>query len=247
MYYEESGVGEPLVLLHGGTDTCQYWDPVIPYLTDRFRVIAPDSRGHVRTDNPSGTLSYPQMADDVIALIAALGLEKPIICGWSDGGQIALEIGIRYPDVARALVVGGAGYRFSDDYVREVRRAMFAREDGTIDVTAWEAANSEAVPGLQEVHGQVLGSEHWKAMLQWCAQLWLTPFGLTSTDFAKITTPTLLVNGDRDPFFPVEESVEMLRMIEPAELAIFPAADHSLPATQAKSFASAIMEFLERH
>jgi pimeloyl-ACP methyl ester carboxylesterase len=247
MYYEESGAGEPLILLHGGTDTGRYWDPILPYLANRYRIIAPDSRGHGRTDNPSGSLTYPQMAADVVALIPALGLEKPVVGGWSDGGQIALEIGIRYPNVARALVVGGAGYRFSPEYVLQVRLATFAHDDGTVDLAVWETANPEAIPPLREVHQHVYGPEHWQAVLQWCAQLWLTPFGLTASDFAKIAAPTLLVNGDRDQFFPVEEEVELLRMIKPAELAIFPGADHSLPTTRPEAFASVIVAFLDRH
>jgi pimeloyl-ACP methyl ester carboxylesterase len=246
MYFEEHGAGEPLILLHGGTDTCHYWDPVVPYLASRFQVITPDSRGHGRTDNPAGRLSYPLMAEDVIAMIAALGLNRPAIGGWSDGGQIALEIGIRYPDATQALIVGGAGYRYSEEYVREIRQATFARDDGTVDVAAWAAANPEAAESMRLAHGQVCGPEHWQDVLQWCANLWLTTFGLTATDFAKITAPTLLVNGDRDPFFPVEETVEMFRLIAPAELAIFPGADHALPMAQPEAFARIVEAFLER-
>jgi pimeloyl-ACP methyl ester carboxylesterase len=247
MYCEEHGRGDPLILLHGGTDTCRYWDPVMPYLTPHFRVITPDSRGHGRTDNPAGTLSYPQMAEDVLALVEALGLTRPAIGGWSDGGQIALEIGIRYPDAARALVVGGAGYRYSEDYVREIRQGTFTREDGTVDVDAWEAANPEGARSMRQAHRHVYGSEHWKNVLRWCAKLWLTPFGLTAADFAKITAPTVLMNGDRDPYFPVEETVEMFRMIAPAEMTIFPGADHSVPLTQPEAFARTLITFLERH
>jgi pimeloyl-ACP methyl ester carboxylesterase len=243
LYYEEHGAGNPLILLHGGTDTCHYWDPVVPYLASHFRVITPDSRGHGRTNNPAGTLSYRLMAEDVIAMIAALGLEKPVIGGWSDGGQIALEIGIHYPDTARALIVGGAGYRYSEDYVREIRRATFTRDDGTVDVTAWQAANPEAAASMRAAHGL----KRWQDVLRWCAQLWLTPFGLSTAAFAKISAPTLLVNGDRDQFFPPEETVEMFRLIGPAELAIVPGADHSLSQTQSELFARTLEAFLERH
>src|SRR3954452_22172908 len=80
-----------------------------------------DSRGHGRTDNPHGTLSYPMMADDAASFILALGLEKPLVLGYSDGGQIALELGLRHRAVPGALVIGGARCTFGADYFDELR------------------------------------------------------------------------------------------------------------------------------
>ena len=68
VYYEAYGEGEPLVLIHGGTATSQAWASHLPAFTEHFRVFAPDSRGHGRTDNPTGELDYRMMADDVAAL-----------------------------------------------------------------------------------------------------------------------------------------------------------------------------------
>jgi pimeloyl-ACP methyl ester carboxylesterase len=76
-------------------------------------VFTPDSRGHGRTDNPSGEISYRVLADDIAALVRALDLHKPMIAGYSDGGQVALEIGLRYPDLPRCLIVGGASASMS--------------------------------------------------------------------------------------------------------------------------------------
>lgn len=60
------------------------------------------------------------MADDMVAFVQALGLDKPLICGFSDGGQIALEVGMRYPALAKALVVIGAFYKFSEQYCNTI-------------------------------------------------------------------------------------------------------------------------------
>ena len=62
MYYEEYGNGEPLILLHSGTSTSRMWRPHIPFFAEHFRVIALDSRGHGRTNNATGVLSYVAMA-----------------------------------------------------------------------------------------------------------------------------------------------------------------------------------------
>jgi len=76
MFYREAGEGPALVLLHGGTRTSSDWLDELPALARHFHVLAPDSRGHGRTDNPHGTLSYSMMADDVASFILALGLES---------------------------------------------------------------------------------------------------------------------------------------------------------------------------
>ena len=99
IHYRELGQGPPLVLLHGGTLTSGSWASHLPIFAERFRVLAPDSRGHGKTRNPAGHLSYRQMADDIAAFIEALGLEKPMVLGYSDGGQVALELGLHYPEL----------------------------------------------------------------------------------------------------------------------------------------------------
>ena len=76
IYYEVHGEGEPLLLAHGATATSQSWASHLATFTEHFRVFTPDSRGHRRTDNPTGELSYRLMADDVAALVGALGLQE---------------------------------------------------------------------------------------------------------------------------------------------------------------------------
>jgi pimeloyl-ACP methyl ester carboxylesterase len=75
---------------------------IVSGLAGSFRVIRPDSRGHGRSTNPAGELSYALIADDIAALIAALGLERPVVGGCSDRGQVALELGARVTPGPRA-------------------------------------------------------------------------------------------------------------------------------------------------
>ncbi len=86
IYYHEHGQGQPLLLIHGGTLSGESWQPYRTAFAEHYRVIAPDSRGHGRTANPTGTLSFGLLADDMVALVQALDLHKPLICGYSDGG-----------------------------------------------------------------------------------------------------------------------------------------------------------------
>lgn len=110
IYCEECSSGQPLILLHGGTVTHKMWEPWLPVFAPHFRVITPDSRGHGKTNNPSGPIHYRQMAEDVAALIQALDLTRPAVFGYSDGGQIALELAMRCPGLASTLVIGAAWY-----------------------------------------------------------------------------------------------------------------------------------------
>ena len=86
IYYEQHGSGEPLLLLHGGTGTCRWWDAHVALLAEHFQVFALDSRGHGKTDNPTGKFSYHAMGDDVAAFIQKLHLEQPLLVGFSDAG-----------------------------------------------------------------------------------------------------------------------------------------------------------------
>ena len=122
IYYEEYGGGEPLILLHGATGNgAIQWGTHIPFLSSHFRVIVPDARGHGRTDSPGQEIRLPILTDDVAAFINALNLERPFLCGWSTGGDTALNMGIRYPNRIKAMVVGGVIHRVSETYLESLK------------------------------------------------------------------------------------------------------------------------------
>src|ERR687890_320865 len=175
IYYEVHGEGEPLLLIHGGTATSQSWASHLPAFTEHFQVFAPDSRGHGRTDDPMGELSYRVMADDVTALIGALGLQRPLVLGYSDGGQIALELGMRYPGLARALVLGGAQFSFSEAYLKDARALLGIAEDEEVDPEMLEREQPDFVNYLREAHGHAYDPEYWKTFVRQISSLWLTP------------------------------------------------------------------------
>jgi pimeloyl-ACP methyl ester carboxylesterase len=132
--YVEAGDGPPLVLLHGGfVSTGPAWaDSPVAYvrhmatLAKHFRVIAPDTRGSGATVHPGGTASYSLLADDVVALIDALHLERPLLAGFSDGAAIATVVAIRQPDTIGALAAH-AGYDIfvPDAPIFAIGRALF--------------------------------------------------------------------------------------------------------------------------
>ena len=246
MYYEDHGAGNPLVLLHGGTATALLsWEAYLPALSQEYRVIAPDCRGHGRTNNPSGEWSYRVMADDIAALIEELELQKPNICGWSDGGQMALELAMRYPGLAGAYIVGAVLKDFSDAYLQAIKEWGFAGP-GEVDISRMEKVTPEYAELLRNVHSPQ-GAEYWKELLTGLSIMWYSPLNYTDDDFLKISEPMLITIGDRDQLIPVENSVAMYRLIPNAELAVVPNADHSMSRTSVNIFANIVLEFLKRH
>jgi pimeloyl-ACP methyl ester carboxylesterase len=246
VYYEHYGEGEPLLLVHGGTATSQSWASHLPAFTEHFEVFTPDSRGHGRTDNPAGELGYRVMADDLASLIDALGLQRPLVLGYSDGGQIALELGLCYPGLARALVLGGTQFRFSEAYLEAVRSLLGITEGEELDPEKLEREQPDWVAYLREAHGHVYGPEYWKSYVKQIAALWLKPLRYTPEDIAAVTDPVLLLAGDRDGVC-TEESIELFSVLPNAELAVAPASDHGFIEAKAGLFDALALDFLMRH
>jgi pimeloyl-ACP methyl ester carboxylesterase len=246
IYYEDEGTGEPLVLLHGGTDTSHAWRALVPLLSAHYRVVRLDSRGHGRTDNPAGRLGYALMAEDVAAFIHALGLERPLVCGWSDGGQTALELAIEHPGAARAVVATGVMAALTEPYVVYARAMLCADDANQVDLERYAREHAPAVARLRALHSHVYGEEYWRDYLRQIATLWLSPIGLSPERLARISLPVLIAQGDRDEFVPLEQALVLYQQIPGAELDVSPRADHSFPARQPEVFAALLRGFDER-
>lgn len=107
LYYEVSGEGSPLLMIHGNSESHEIFDAAIPQLSRTHRVYAVDSRCHGKSTKTE-RIGYDVMASDLIALIHALGLHKPLFYGFSDGGILGLLIAIREPELLGKLIVSGA-------------------------------------------------------------------------------------------------------------------------------------------
>lgn len=246
IYYEEHGQGKPLLLIHGGALTGESWQPYLAAFTEHYRVITPDSRGHGRTANPTGMMSFRLLADDVAALVPALDLQKPMICGYSDGGQVALEIGMRYPDLPQALVVGGAYIELTEASRTWVRSILGDEQSPAVDTEQFERANPGFAAMLQRSHGP----GNWKTLLKQIKPMWNAQLNYTQDDFARVAAPTLVLLGDRDGFVPVEEAVGMYSLLPNAELAVLPGSEHTdfiFSPAKVAILQAIILDFLLRH
>jgi pimeloyl-ACP methyl ester carboxylesterase len=246
LYYEECGHGPPLILIHGGLASHNQWDSVVTELMRHFRVITSDSRGHGRSTNPGGQLSYAHIADDTAALIAALGLTDPVVGGWSDGGQVALELGARHCGTARALIIGAAYPDFAAG-LRDAHRTLLGADDaGVPDLQELDAQLGDAAELIKSAHPG--GTEQWTQLVRQTAPMWLDYAGLGADELRRIRVPTLVVVGDRDELIPLELAIALYRALPEAELAICPRMEHDGPTPErAAVFASLIRDFALRH
>jgi pimeloyl-ACP methyl ester carboxylesterase len=191
-------------------------------------------------------LSYRLMADDVAAVVRALDIQKPLICGYSDGGQVALEIGMRYPDLPQALVIAGAYMELTEASRTWVRSILGDEQSPDVDTEQFERDN----PGFAKMLQQLHGPDRWKTLLKQVKPLWNATLNYTPDDFARVAAPTLVLLGDRDGFVPVEEALSMYRLLPNAELAVLPASEHSdfiFSPAKVALLQPLILDFLQRH
>lgn len=110
LHYDRQGSGRPLLLLHGNGESSGIFDKAMPLLAERFTVYAIDSRGHGES-SPVSEYHYADMAQDIADFIRLLGLDRPIVYGFSDGGIIALLLAIRHPELIGGIISSGVNVR----------------------------------------------------------------------------------------------------------------------------------------
>jgi pimeloyl-ACP methyl ester carboxylesterase len=238
LYYQVHGRpdGEPLVLLHGFTGTGQAFDPFLDQLGERYRLIVPDWRGHGRTTNPSGKIVHAELARDTGALIGALGIARAHFCGSSSGGMQLLFLALEQPHLVHSLTLVAATYTFDDHVKAQVREVIGSVTPGWIE-------------NLEAAHGETHGAEYAHTILDLWAESVFRPQELpfVPNDLGQITCPTLIIHGDRDPFFPVHIPVTMYEAIPNAELCILPRCGHGVPHQSPALFVGALLVFLAQH
>ena len=221
-------------------------------LANHFHVIAPDTRGGGRTAHSgSEEVSFDLLADDVVALIDALGLERPLITGFSEGAITATVVAIRNPEAIRAVVnnAGHDAFNPNAPSMAMCRMMLGGSPDATEadpDAAAGFFEQSDEMRAVFELmkadqdSGQ--GPGQWKTYLDLAFPRISKSPGYTFEDLRKISSPTLILTGDRDNFCSVEEGVTAYRMLQDGELAILPNTGHLITPAAIET----TIEFFER-
>src|SRR5690242_8477295 len=110
MYYEVSGSGDPLIVLHGAYMSIPAMGEIIPRLAQTHRVYALELQGHGRTTDIDRPITYPNLADDVAAFMDSVGLVKADVFGYSMGAATGLQLAIRHPEKVNKFVMASGAY-----------------------------------------------------------------------------------------------------------------------------------------
>ncbi len=235
MYYEIHGEptdGQPpLLLLHGGfLSIATSFAQMLPALTETRQVVAVEQQGHGHTADIDRPLTFEQEADDTAAALRHLGIEQVDVFGYSDGGNVALGLAIRHPELVRKVAIAGTNVTNDDlvpglyDFMAEMTPEQLGDELRTLYEA--EAPRPEDWPVLVEkVREQVVNLKGW------------TPEQLQGID-----APVLVIVGDADILTP-ERAVQHFRQIPNAHLAVLPMRDHIELGTRPEWLLAMLEEF----
>ena len=230
IYYAIYGTGEPVILLHGGLGNSDHWANQVPALADKFQVIVIDSRGHGRSTRARGPISYDVMAADVIAVMDHLELKRASIVGWSDGGEIALKLGINHPDRVDKLFVFGANYDVNGSKKRT----------GTPAATF----QTYAVKCKADYLRMSKTPRAYDSLVDYLLPIWRSPMGFTKDQLRSIQAPTMIADGDHDEVIVLDQVEEMSHLIPNAQLKVFANASHFALWQVPAEFTTTLVDFL---
>jgi pimeloyl-ACP methyl ester carboxylesterase len=227
--YSVFGNGEPVVLLHGGLGNSGHFGFQIPSLVDKFQVIAIDSRGQGRSTRSRAPITYDLMATDVVAVLDHLNIARASVVGWSDGGEIALKLGINFPERVNRLFVFGANYDAAGSKSRKTHSAT---------LTGYARKCRE---DYQRMFKTMKGFD---ALVEALLPLWRNPTGITQDQLRAIRASVAMVYGDHDELVVMDQIAEMARLIPNGRLLILPDTSHFALWQDPRAFNRALVEFL---
>jgi valacyclovir hydrolase len=233
---EDQGAGAIVLCLSGalGSGSIDF-APQLRYWTDRFRLVAPDLRGCGGTRPPMRDFPadfYKRDAEDVAALVEALGIPRFALAGWSDGANVGCLIASRYPDRVTKLAIWGGNSFFSERDMRMLARSR--------DVANWPHRRRA---DLEAIYGPDLPSL-WASYCDSILRHFWGGADVCRTALASVRCPTLVLHGGRDQLLdPVHPNI-FASEIGGAELHVLPEGGHSLHLSSCADFQSLVFQFL---
>lgn len=214
LYYEVSGTGEPLLLIHGNGGSTFDLAPQAAYFRTKYRVIAMDSRDHGKSADSPGPLTYEKMADDQAALLDHLKVGPAYVLGWSDGGIEALLLAMRHPEKVKKLAAMAANLNPSD-----------------------KALHPDAVALIKTMVAAPQTKREAKV-----TEMMLHEPNIDPRQLEAITVPALILAADHDVIAD-EHTLEIFHHLPNSQLCIFPNATHTISFDDPALFNATVERF----
>lgn len=228
LYYETYGTGAPMLLIHGNTTGIKGWKPQIEHFAKKYKVIAVDCRGRGKSELGTDSLTYRGMADDLGVLLDKLKLDSVTVVGKSDGGIVAILMGIYYPQRLKQIVAFGANM-WPDS------TALYAE---TVNSIRQDRIKAEEMLAKKDT------TRNWYLIRQLNRLMEFQPH-VTAKDLAKIKAPVLIMSCDRD-VIQEEHSLFMYRNIPKANLSILSGQVHRVSTLNPDLFNATVDTFISQ-
>jgi pimeloyl-ACP methyl ester carboxylesterase len=229
--YVETGNpdGEPLLLLHGYTDTSRSWSLLVPHLA-RYRLLIPDQRGHGASDAPECCYSVSQFAYDAKLFLEAMGVERAAVAGHSLGSMIAMHMAAEYPERVSAIALIGstalAPVKPGNWLYDQVRALQWPLDRNSAFMREWHPSNQPTTVDAEFAEAVMddimrIRPHVWRGVLRELASV---PVARHAAD---VRSPVLILSGGKDPLFPPEHHRALLAAFPRAEAHVFDQLGHS--------------------
>ena len=225
--YEWDNDGEAVVLLHGGLSKTSSWDYImVPPLEDDFHIFAYDRTAHGFTGDQAGSLHFDFQTREAIAYLEDVVKAPAHLIGWSDGGNIALMVAIKRPDLVKSIVAIGANYHYSAP-LSDFADAFVSEED--------------------QAEYNLISPDEPHTLLEKTIRLnaiWKTEPDISLSDIASIQCPVLVMAGD-DDVIKHDHTISLYEALPLGQLAIIPGTSHCVMKEKPDLMNAVILQFLE--
>lgn len=248
-YYEIAGEGEPIVFIHGAAGSHDDWHPQVRHLSDRFKVVTYDIRGHGKSGGSDRKYSCELFADDLNGLITALELERPVVCGLSLGGMIAQQYAVRHQSGLAGLVLADTAVASALTLSDKLQKWMFPmslvkwyiRRKTPEDYARWSFKYFDMKDDVREY----LIQEQLRIDQTEFLKLMDAIYGFKLLNLASIKVPTLVVLGENERKAVFSHADKMIELIEGSKKVVIPDAGHASNLENPPEFNRVLDEFLE--
>ena len=222
LHHIYQGQGQPMVLLHGNGEDSSYFVHQIAHFSKSYRVIAIDTRGHGQSPRGEKPFAIKQFAEDLKVFLDAINIAKAIILGFSDGGNIALEFALKYPERVEKLILNGANL-----FPSGVKPLYQWPIEVGYRIAKLFSNKSEKAKQNAEMLGLMVNEPH-----------------IDPSELSRLTMPVLVVAGTKDMI--KESHTRLIYKSLPNAQLTFVEGDHFVANKNAEAFNKVVTDFLSR-